>query len=190
MTRCDRCALTIAHSRDRRADAHVPTGPLLDHWSQPLAIGVRRPDPLAVERLSYLLAAGGCDGILGEMEIEALRFEFEAEEIEHPASLALDVVDDILVLNRKDPFRRGDMHRVEQADIVAIEAANVAQVVRGRIAGSEEHLEITNIIPKLIKKFISNVCNTCIHTHIDIWAIEWGYRWYPEFKSAEEEAAR
>src|SRR5262249_23780723 len=54
--------------------------------------------PLAVNGLANLLGARGTHAADGSVELHALRLELQAAEVENPAHVALQVVDDVLVL--------------------------------------------------------------------------------------------
>jgi hypothetical protein len=59
-------------------------------------------ESVAIERLADLFRARGADASLGLVELDASRLELEAAEVEDSTDRAVDITDNILVMNAKD----------------------------------------------------------------------------------------
>jgi len=55
-------------------------------------------ESFAIDRLAYLLRAGGAHAAHGLVEFHALGFKLESAEIKKPSHVAFQISDDILVV--------------------------------------------------------------------------------------------
>ena len=74
-------------------------------------------DALAVDRAAHLLGTRRVHAPVGPVELDAGRLEHEAAEIQHAPDAALEVVDDILVLDAQHATRQDRVPVIHEAHV-------------------------------------------------------------------------
>ena len=79
--------------------------------------------------LAHLLGARGSHAALGLVELETGGLEIEAAEIEHPPHVALEIIDNIFVLNFQYLARQYRVPVAHQLHVQAVIAGDVVDTV-------------------------------------------------------------
>lgn len=115
----------------------------IEQSGQMARVIVPPPDGAVIKRLSHLPTAGRCDRPLCPVKIEAGRLPIEAEERNEPAALALEIVDQRLVLNIEHAQRQDPVPVSAEALGFQIPFGAIGEVVREHELARAELLEIT-----------------------------------------------
>src|SRR3981189_1817456 len=95
-------------------------------------------DPLLVNGLPHLLGTRGPDTALGLVELETRRLKVQADEVESPANVVLEVLDQLFVVH---PHNRPGKCRVpvrHELDVSAVISADVLKAVSELLARGEQ----------------------------------------------------
>ena len=99
-------------------------------------------DPFAVDGLADLLGAGGPDGPLVLEEAQALGFERQSAIVEQATDFGFRVLDQALVEHAVDAAGQRLVEVRHQADVIAVVAAKVREVVAETLAAGVVLLEV------------------------------------------------
>src|SRR5436190_3828916 len=102
--------------------------------AEPRFIGTPLAHTAPVKRLAYLIAAQSAHRSLVFMEAQALFLERQSEIFEQPPDFQFRICDQILVQDAVNSSRQHTIEVHHQADVVAIMAADVTQIVRESLA--------------------------------------------------------
>src|ERR1700674_1546620 len=111
-------------------------------WLEP---GVKVPplaDPLPVNGLPHLLGTRGPDTALGLVELETRRLKVQADEVENPANVVLEVLDQLFVLHAQNLPGKYRVPVRHELDVSAVITADVLKAVSELLARGEQLLEV------------------------------------------------
>src|ERR1700730_8574729 len=99
-------------------------------------------ETLAIDGLANLLGARGSHASHRLMELDALRFKFEAAEFQNAAHIALEVVDHVLVMYPQNPAGQHVIPMPHEFQIRTVVACDVVDAVGELLALREQLLQI------------------------------------------------
>src|SRR6266853_4189007 len=99
-------------------------------------------ETLAKDRLTYLLGTRGTNAACGAVVLEARRLEGQFAESEQPPDAALEIIDDVFVVNTQHPTGQHGVPVLHDLEVSAVVAGDVLDAVGELLAAGVKLFEV------------------------------------------------